>query len=532
MQLLRVLDDVRGSWRFRWWALAAAWTVCLAGWLSVISLPNVFQASARVYVDTQSALRPLLKGLAVDPDVESNLAVVRQAILSRPNLEKVARQTDLDLRAKTPEEMEHLIDGLGKRIVIEADVRARTSTSDGLYRISFQDFNRTKSLEVVRTLLDSFVEDTLGSKRTGQEDAQRFLREQIADYERQLSAAETRLSEFKKRNVGSMPSDRGDYFTRLQTEMTGLDQARKGLALAETRRAELTRQLSGEEPVIFGLDAQTGAAGPTSAGGGDVAFRIRDLEHRLEELLLKYTDKHPEVIAVRKTIEDLKARQADELARMQHGSQGTGSLAQSLKANPVYQSTQVELNRTDVQIAELRQDVAQRQARVAELQRMVNTVPDVEAELARLNRDYEVTRSQYQQLVQRLETAKLSEEAEKTGVVKFQVIDPPAVSYEPVAPNRAVFLTAVLLLGLAAAVAVAYLLDQLRPVFQNVRALAEITGLPVLGLVSRIWVDKHKAEARRNVMAFSGAFALLLLTFGAALLWRDAGAIIIQQLKG
>src|SRR5262249_41359397 len=158
---------------YRWLAVAIAWAVCLLGWAYVSSMPNVFQATARVYVDTQSVLRPLLKGLAVDPEVESNLAIVRQAILSRPHVEKVAPETDLDLRAKTPEEMEALIDVLMQRIVIENDARSPVAPSDGLYKISFQDFNRAKSVEVVRKLLDSFVEDTLGSKRVGQEDAQK-----------------------------------------------------------------------------------------------------------------------------------------------------------------------------------------------------------------------------------------------------------------------------------------------------------------------------------------------------------------------
>ena len=84
--IVRILDEIRGAWRFRWHGMAVAWGVCLLGWAYVIHIPDVFEASTRVYVDTQSALRPLLKGLAVEPDVDSDLAVVRQALLSRPRL--------------------------------------------------------------------------------------------------------------------------------------------------------------------------------------------------------------------------------------------------------------------------------------------------------------------------------------------------------------------------------------------------------------------------------------------------------------
>ena len=528
--VLKVLDDVRGTWRFRWWGLLAAWAVCAIGWVFVVAMPDVYEASARVYVDSQTALRPLLKGLAVEPNVESELSIVRQALLSRPQLEMVARTTDLDLRAKTPAEMEQLLNSLRQRITVTTDARSATSSTDGLYRITFQDHSREKALHVVETLLNTFVEDTLGSKRTGQESAQRFLDEQIADYEKRLGESESRLAEFKKRNVGTMPGEDGDYFKRLQTEMSAAGDVRRTLALAEARRNELNRQLSGEEPFVFGFDANANAAAQAQDGAGDVTYRIQELEARLEELLLRFTDKHPEVVAVRNTIEQLKAQQQEELSRLSRGERGTGSMASSLKSNPIYQGIQAELKRTDVQIAELRQDLAQRDGRVADLKRLVDTVPEVEAELARLNRDYDVTRSRYLDLVQRRETAQLSEDADKQGVVKFQRIDPPTVSFEPVAPKRDLLMFLVLLAGIGGAAGLAYLMNQLRPVYQNARVLAQLTGLSVLGAVSRTWIARHQHDERRNLLAFSGAAALLFVVCGAVMIWHDAGVRLVQRL--
>ena len=525
--IIRILNDIRGSWRFRWLALAIAWALCLVGWGYIVMIPDVFEANARVYVDTQSALRPLLRGLAVEPDVDSELTVVRQALLSRPRLEQVARETDLALRASTPEETQELIADLQQRIVIQADARNPNSTSDGVYRISFQDMSRSQSVQVVQRLLNSFVEDTLGNKREGQEDAQRFLREQIADYERRLSESENRLADFKKRNVGKMPDDRGDYFARLQAEMVEADGVRQQLALAQARHEELAKQLTGEEPFMFGFDAE---ATPTPAQGtrGDLTARIQELQRREEELLLRYTEKHPEVVAVRATIEDLKKQQEAELARVRAGQPATGSLSQSLKANPVFQGIRLELNRTEVQIAELRRDYGQRQAHLAELQQLVNNVPEVEAELARLNRDYEVTRTQYQQLVQRLETAKLSEDAARTGVVSFQVIEPPATLPDPVAPNRPLLMAGVLALALGAGLGAAYLLNQIRPVFYDVRTLGQVLGLPVLGPISQVWIDRGKLRARSQLAMFSFGGALLFIVFALMLILRAPLARVLS----
>lgn len=528
--LTKILDELRGSWRFRWIGLVVAGVICLLGWAGVLMLPSIYEARARVYVDTQSALKPLLQGLAVAPNVESNLALVRQALLSRPQLERVARKTDLDLRATTPREKEALILSLQQRIVITTDARANNTASDGTYFIRFQDESRAKSIAVVDTLLTSFVEDTLGTKRTGQEVAQRFLREQIADYEKRLSEAETRLADFKKRNVGRMPDQRGDYFARLQAEVTGLENAQKQLRLSEARREELQRQLSGEEPFVFGFDAES-AANTQSTGAGDLTGRIQDLERREEELLLRFTEKHPEVIGVRRTLDELRAKQKEELERLRKG-RGTGSLANSAKANPVYQSLKLELNRTEVAVAEQRSDVNLRSAQVAALRQLVDTVPEVEADVARLNRDYEVTRAQYLQLVQRLETARISEEADQTGTVKFEVIDPPAAGLQPVSPNRRLLLAAVLLIGLAGGAAATYLINLIRPVFQSTRALTEITGLPVIGTVSRMWLTKHQTEQRRDLLVFAGSAAMLIVGFIVVLKVGDAAAQLLFRLKG
>lgn len=527
-----VLDELRGAWRFRWWALAVAWAVCLVGWPVVLSIPNTYEASARVYVDTRSILRPLLEGLAIDPDVASGLDLVRTALLSRPQIEQVARETDLDLRAHTPEQREALIRSLQDRITIDAgDLRARTTRGDGLYVIRFQDRNRDKTIEVVDTLLNAFVENALGEKRVGQEAAERFLDEQIKEYEQRLSEAEARLADFKKTNVGVMPDSRGDYFQRLQEETADAERIRTALAVAESRRNEIQRQLSGEEPFLFGFD--TGAA-PAAGGSaaGDITYRIQDLEKQLDELLLRYTDKHPEVVETRRTIEELKVRQADELARVRAGGAATGSLTQSLKTNPIYQSLEIELKRTEVQVAELRQELVQRQGKVAQLRRLVDSVPEVEAELARLDRDYEVTRQKYLELVQRREVAVISEQADRTGTVKFDVIDPPAAGLDPVAPNRLLLLAGVLVAALGAAAGIAYVLNHMRPVFHSVPALTAATGLPVLAAVSRTWVERHRQQRKIELVRFSGGTVLLFVAFGVVVLLQPLVSELLQRLAG
>jgi polysaccharide chain length determinant protein (PEP-CTERM system associated) len=174
----QVISFVRGAWRFRWYFHLIAWPICIAGWAFVYKMPDQYEASARVYVDTQSVLRPLLRGLAVQTNIEREVEVMTRTILSRPNLEKIARMTDMDLEAKTPEDMEKLLDRL-RRAIHFSSGRSR----ENLYTITYVDKDPERGKQVVQSLLTLFVETSLGDTRKDTNVAQRFLDDQIKEYE-------------------------------------------------------------------------------------------------------------------------------------------------------------------------------------------------------------------------------------------------------------------------------------------------------------------------------------------------------------
>jgi polysaccharide chain length determinant protein (PEP-CTERM system associated) len=498
----KLLEQVRGAWRFRWLALGVAWLVCLLGWAMVLTMPDVYEASTRVFVDTRTTLSRVTQGMTVESNIETQILRVRQSLLSNPELEAVMRDTGFPLEGLTPQELQGRIAGLRERIEITGTT-AQYSSSGGVFTLVYRDEDRERALRVVQRLVDSFVSDSQSGKREGTEQAQQFLVKQIRDYEQRLSAAEGRLAGFKKNNVGLMPGAQGGYFTRLQGEIDGLGQARDKLAIAERRRDELQRQLRGEQPVVVSdVPSTTPVPGAT-----DTASRIRETQTRLDELLLRYTERHPDVVALRETLAGLKARQQQEIETLKSSGGAPGS---GMASNPVFQDIQLRLNQAEVDIAALRAEVIDRQGKVAELRRLVDTAPEVEAELARLDRDYEVTHAQYRALVERLEKTRLSEQAEETGAVQFDVIDPPAAPFYPVAPKRGLLAVAILFFGMGAGGGLAWLLHQLRPVFIDARQLNEVTGLPVLGMVSMTWLEKHKARRVRRVFAYAAAAGMLL----------------------
>jgi polysaccharide chain length determinant protein (PEP-CTERM system associated) len=531
--LATIYAYARALWRRRWLAVAAAWAICLLGWLAVAALKDRYEASARVYADARTALQRVVEGIAIDQDFESELQMIREALLSRPQMEAVAHKTRLDVGVTDDAGMEALIASLQQGIKVVATTsgernarRAANEKRDTVYTISYQHPNRAKSVEVVRTLLDNFVEGTLSGNRAGANEAQNFLSGQIAELEKRLAEAEERLAEFKKRNVGMLPGagDRSDYFTRLSAEQAGLQKARTDLAIAVSRREELQRQLSSARQYVPGTSS-AGGSGVTS----DLSARIQQSEAELQELLLRFTEKHPQVIALRENIADLKAREKQELAELSRGGSGSGAI-RSLSVNPVYQSIQTQLNQSEVEVAALRGAVSQHEKEIARLGSFVDTAPEVEQEYSRLNRDYDVIKAQYESLVRRLEQARVSDSAAQSGIVRFEVIEPPHATLAPVWPNRKLLTIAVLFAGVLFGVAVALVPQLLRPTFDNTKALANLTGLPVLGAVSLLPKPGAPLLLRREIRWVSLAAGALVVVATALLVIGDEGARAIQKL--
>ena len=473
------LTYIKGIWRYRWFMMLVAWLVCIVGWGVVYQLPDSFEAKARVHVNTQSILQPLLKGLTFETNVSQRIQLVKRTLLSRPNLEKLARMTDLDLGAVTPSDMESLLDDLGSEISISS------AREQNLYTITYSSSDRQMAKRVVQSLLTIFVESTLGDNREQTDSAQEFVSQQIRHYEAKLEAAELRLAEFKRSHLGMMPGSVQDYYGQLQTAQADLKRAQLLYREAINQRNQFEQQMEDDEDsyLMFSeLQPDT---------------RIQGLYERMDDLLIKYTEKHPDVVEIKSLLITLEQKAEEERAMMDEMDMGPAD-------NPIYQQMKMQLSQADATVSSLRLRVGEYQKRVDHLQEMVDTIPKVEAEFKQLNRDYSIHQSNYQTLLARREAANISEQAEISGdQLKFRIVDPPRVPLEPSAPNRPLLLTLVLIVSIVAGAVLALFLYMLRPTFDNARTVMEVLGRPVVGGVTMIQNKEWSRRHRRTMFAFS-----------------------------
>lgn len=499
----QITSYLRGMWRYRWWGMALAWIAGVAAGLVIYQMPDKYESTARVHVDTQSVLRPLMAGLAVQPNIDQQITMLSRTLISRPNVEKLINMADLDLGVNTPEEREALITRLSK------DLRIASSDRTNLFMLSYADTRPERAQRVVQSLLSLFVESGLGNKRQDADAARRFIEEQIHSYEQKLTEAENRVKEFRLRNMGVLGDGAQDYISQIGAMTAQLQQAQLEQREAMNGRDALQRQLVGEEPVLLPQAPSQSAVSVPEIDG-----RIDVLRRSLDELLLRYTDKHPDVTGTRRLIEELEAQKRTQVEAMQAAG---GSQFGALDANPYFQQMKLALAQAESRVASLNARVAEFQSRLDQLRERARLVPEVEAELAQLNRDYAVHKTNYDALVARRESANIAVEMNtQTGVADFRVIDPPTLATKPSAPNRLLLIPVAGLAGLIAGFALTFLISQLRPAVVDPRGLREVTGLPVLGTVSMLTTPERRSARRRGLLAFgAGLFAYVGMVVAA-----------------
>ena len=509
----QLVEVLRGMWRGRWLGLAAAWLTAIAGTVFVLVTPDRYEATARVYVDTQTLLKPLLHGLTVQLNVEQEVAMLSRTLISRPNLEKLVRMSDLDLKAASPQEREKVLDKLSRTVYI------KSAAGQNLYTIGFTDPDPRQATRVVQSLLSIFVESGLAPKAQDTGQAQRFIEEQIKQYEQRLTEAENRLKEFKLRNLDLGAVEGRDFFGNITSVQQQLREARSLLEEAEKSRDTLKQQIvdaNERPPQLFGTLADQALVITTP----ELDSRLATLSKNLDELLMRYTENHPDVVNTRRMINEVETQREEERKRLgeEHEKRLRATASSGNFGNPMYPQLKLAMAESEAQVARLRARVREQEQRLAQLQAAARSVPEREAQLAQLNRDYAIQKQNYEALVARREAALISGDLQAaTGVARFRIIDPPQASSTPVAPNRKTLALAALVASILSGLAASYLFSVVYPTFQDIRGLRRATQRPILGTVSLIRTTAVLARARRHALAFAGGIAALATTYGAAL---------------
>lgn len=483
-----IYEEVRialyGIWHRRWLALGVTWLVCLLGWLIVATVPNTYESKARIFVQIDDVLSDQI---GIGGDRKRDIERVRQTLTSSVNLAKVVRATRLGDKVTSDKEMETAVAALGKNIKV-------VSQQDNLFEITaysggkaYSDVQNAKlAQDIVQKMIDIFREENLAGGRGEMSDTLAFMDQQLADRQKDLEAAEQKRQAFEAKNAEMMPGN-GSLSSKIEGARAELRGVESDLLAAQSALASVRGQLSGTPPTIMMPGVSGGAKGSLAQAQADLsAMRARGL-----------TDSHPDVIA-------LKAQVA-ALQRSAAGESGPGGMP-----NPAYSSLQSIKADREASIVALQSRRASLSQELAQLTGRQFSEPGLAAEAARINRDYDVLKEQYDKLLRDREQLRLRGQVEtERNAVKFEVIDPPTTPRKPSAPDRPMLLFLVLIVGIAAGCGSAFGIGQLRSTYATTGQLERATGMQVVGSVTLTLSRRARAQYWRQLKWFGGGVASL-----------------------
>jgi polysaccharide chain length determinant protein (PEP-CTERM system associated) len=495
-------------WRRRWAAMAVAWAVALLGWFVLALIPNNYEAKARIFVQQQSIL-PAQTALGPD-DRAAQLLRLRQTLTSNDNLARIVRRTDLNSLVASERDLDNVVTALRDRITI-------TAQPDGMIEIkassNISGFSNAQNARaaagVAQGLVDTFVEQNLAGDRAQTGQSLQFLDAELARRAAALQEAEQRQAEFDQRYASILPGD-GPISQRMAAARAELDGLQQQIVAGQAALNSMRAQLAATPASLPG----------TSDGGGATTAtgQIATLQGQINQNLARgWTEQHPDIIAAREQIARLRPYAA---AEARGGAPAAGI------SNPSYTSLRALMGEREATVAAAIARRNQIQSDLAQLSARQSSEPGVAAEQERLARDHDVLKQQYDQLLANREQVRLRSDAQSQAApINVQVVEPPSIPTVPAAPNRPLFLTAVLVLALGAGAAAAFVLGQIQTTFPTQSRLAAITGLPVLGTVSEVVTAPVRALRRRRLVWLGGAGAALAGCYAVLMLvefWQRA----------
>lgn len=518
--LLRPLFNLLpGMWDRRWVGLLTAWVIMVLGGVGVALFHERYMASARVYVDTQTLLKPLMQGLTVQPNIDDQVAMVARTLLARPNLEQLVREKHLAIDDGKPDAVNRTVDQLLKNIKLNINAR------ENLYSVTYVNSDPKIALGVVTDLVNMFLTSGIGGKQQDTEQALKFLDAQVADYGRKLSAAEQKLKDFKTRHPGYSGVANIDYYTRVNQASDQLSQLQGQLSAAIAARNAISGQMRGESPTISVTAPYMAAAGTAAPGVSpavlDVEQRIQAQRAKLDDLLQRYTNDYPDVISARQTLARLEAEKKARLKaaaeQPAHTTEPTITSNTISAANPAYQQLRVQVAQADANVASLQAQVGEAQSRLSQLRSQAGQMPELDQQYAELMRGYDVIRKSYDDLAARRQSAGLTQSVDASSqLAVFRVVDPPRVEHRPLFPSKPVLIAMLVFFALACGVVASFVVSQVMPTFHSPRHLRESIDRPVLGSISMLNSPDILAHDKRgNVNLALGVGGLVLI----GLLW-------------
>ena len=512
--------DLKGYWGLilqrRYLALSVALTVLSVCTLASFIMPKVYESSTTVLIQRSTIINPLIQGVGVADSGDNGLRTMQDIITSKDTIGRVIKKLGLAPgEIGSPQQM-GLINSIKKNVSVAVTSGGGRGTSD-LFKISYRGSDPKTVRDIVSTLVEEYIAETLGYRRSDASGAFEFVQNQLSEYKNKLEESDKAITEFRERNPDIVPQTEGSVLNRMESFQTQKIDADIRVKELMYKAESLRKQLSGEKQLTVAMITTEGSP----------QARLNYLNSQLVILMTKFTDRHPEILKTKAEIEDLKR----QIAGAKTSPRDTSGIETST-LNPIYQQLREELNKTDAEM----QSLKARSSELARQQQLAKGVlggmPKEQEEWTKLQRDRTVYQHIYDDLLKKLETARVSNALELSdNGTKFKVVDPATLPQSPIKPDRVMLILFGIFFGIASGAGVVLGIDYLNHSFKDEESIEASLNIPVLVAIPSVAIESDtiamKEIDKKVYIATSVYLGLILLLLLKEVLQRYVGIIIL-----
>ncbi|MBN2515702.1 MAG: hypothetical protein JXC33_06675 [Deltaproteobacteria bacterium] len=503
-------------------------------------LPPIYVSKSTILVESQQIPQEYVKA-TVTGYVEERLQTITQGILSRSNLTRIINQFNLYPEMKKKYASEVILDKMRKDInleTIQAGGRRGQSTTIA-FTLSYEGKNPSIVQKVANVLASLYLEENLKKREAQATRTTQFLQQELDHIKEQINEYALKISEFKKAHIGELPEYNNINVSALEQLSRDLDQADMQIRSLRERKVYLEGQLATMSPSTY--------AGEGGGGGGEFRAapeeRLNALRLQLINLRSSLSDKHPDIIKLKREIEELENRESGEKGtseeekrlsdlknklvsmKSQLGEQhpdvmklskevaglskeiektkekSSSDAASQNPVNPAYINLKTQVDTIDLETSRLLDEKSRIKKKMSEYQKKIEKAPLIEKEYESLNSDYDNAKLKYNEIMSKLMESQVAKGMEETQHgERFTIIEPAATPEAPEKPDRRKIILMGLFLAFGVGAGLAFVQENLDHSIKSEHELDEISHIPVLSSIPVIESDEEIKRRHKRII--------------------------------
>jgi polysaccharide chain length determinant protein (PEP-CTERM system associated) len=448
--------------------------------------PKEYRATTLILVTPQKIPEAFVRA-TVTSTIGERLQSIGQEIMSRTRLEQIISEFNLYQGETRSGSLEQVVELMRKNIQVEIKGK------EGYFTISYIGKDPKIVPIVTNKLASLFIEENLKLREQQAQGTSEFLSIELQATKAKLEGQEKLISNFQRQHMGELPEQREANLRVLEQLQLQYQRISDSLRAAQDRRLIIQKQLSDLEPAITFEDSKKGKA-PLTGRKSSREIELEQLRNQLSDLQIKYTERHPDILMVKKRIAELEAE--IEKTRLGKEKKEKDEGGQGISPDPRYNEINNQFIVTEKEIERLKEEDAKVRAQIAKYGERVEKTFTREQEITLLTRDYQNAKETYQSLLRKSQEAQQAENLERRQKgEQFKVIDPARIPEKPFKPDIPKILFFGFLLGIGCGFGIAFLREQMDRSFRDAEDLEATFGFKVLANIPKIEKKIEKKAA-------------------------------------